>query len=117
MKHSVIAVKDLAAQTFGQPFFAKHPNEAIRSFSDEVNRQPVADPNTGLTAINNLYSHSHDFELYELGFFDDRTGFLICHENGPVLVAQAKHLARHDSGPATPTMHLNGGTDTKSVVM
>jgi hypothetical protein len=37
---------------------------ALRAFSDEVNRN---DPN------NQLYNHSDDFDLYDLGTFDDST--------------------------------------------
>ena len=65
MKRIVVAVRDRAADTFGSPFYVVAIGQAIRSFSDEVNRR--ADD-------NQLFQHPEDFDLYELGVFDDSTG-------------------------------------------
>ena len=65
MKMIVCSVKDRAAEAFARPMFVNSVGIAIRSFSDEVNRS--ADD-------NQLYNHSDDFDLYELGEFDDSTG-------------------------------------------
>lgn len=81
----VCSMKDLGAQTFGRPIFVPHANVAVRNFMDEVNRPGTSDQ------INNLYSHPDDFELYELGHFDDATGELVSHDV-PVLLSQAKHI-------------------------
>ena len=53
----------------------------IRSMADEVNR---AD------ASNDMYRHPEDFELYDLGVFDDSTGVITPCE--PHCAARAKDL-------------------------
>lgn len=70
----VVAVRDVKIGAFGRPFFVRHVNEAIRSFSDEVNR---ADSN------NQLYLHPEDFQLYLLGDFGDSDGLLESKKPSP----------------------------------
>jgi len=77
----IVSVKDTAAQAFGRPFFVPAIPVAVRSFRDEVNRK---DSDTDLA------KHPSDFELYELGSFDDATGIVVVVE--PRLVARAKDL-------------------------
>ena len=62
MKLIVCSVKDRAADAFGRPMFVPSQGVAIRSFSDELNRN---DPE------NQLYNHPDDFDLYDFGTFDD----------------------------------------------
>jgi hypothetical protein len=66
----IFSVKDRAADAFGRPLFVPSAGLAIRSFSDEVNRS--ADD-------NQMFHHSDDFDLYELGSYDDSTGIIECH--------------------------------------
>lgn len=61
----VVAVRDRALDAFGTPFFVVAVGQAIRSFGDEVNRKG-----------SDLCAHPDDFDLYELGSFDDATGQL-----------------------------------------
>nr|QJB19066.1 MAG: nonstructural protein [Microvirus sp.] len=61
-------VRDSASQLFGRPFYCINAGHAIRGFSDQVN-----DPMDGQ---NDLFKHTADFELYELGTFDDSTGLM-----------------------------------------
>lgn len=68
MKRMVFAVRDRAADTFGAPFCEVARGRAIRAFSDEINR---------VHTENQLYQHPEDFDLYELGEFDDSTGVFI----------------------------------------
>lgn len=65
MKHYVFCVKDRLADVFGQPFQQANRASAIRAFSDSVNA--VGDTNM-------LNKHPDDFDLYELGTFDDNSG-------------------------------------------
>lgn len=67
MKQFVVAVKDRAACAFARPYFVPSLGLAIRSFSDEINRAEKDNP---------LYQHSDDYDLYELGTYDDTTGKL-----------------------------------------
>lgn len=61
----VVAVRDSASGTFGQPFFVAARGQAIRAFSDEVNRK---------AQDNDLNKHPEDFELYALAEYDDSAG-------------------------------------------
>ena len=61
----VFSVRDRALDAFGQPIFSPSTGLAVRSFSDEVNR-PGSDFN----------KHPEDYDLYEVGQWDDETGTL-----------------------------------------
>ena len=65
MIHVVVAVKDMAIDAFSRPFTVPAVGAAVRSFSDEINRSDAA---------NEMYKHPNDYDLYELGAFDDQTG-------------------------------------------
>jgi len=60
----IIVVRDLKAEAFGRPMFVPALGSAIRSFTDEVNRNEQD---------NQMYHHCSDFELFHLGLFDDAT--------------------------------------------
>jgi hypothetical protein len=62
--------------------FVPSAGVAIRSFSDEINRN---------NADNQLYNHPDDFDLYELGEFDDNTGLFALHEQ-PKLLSLGKQV-------------------------
>lgn len=81
MKHFVMSVRDRAADTFGRPFFVAKIGQATRSFSDEVNRAAADNP---------LFAHPEDFDLYEVGTFDDDTGDL--EACAPRMVAVGKDM-------------------------
>lgn len=78
----ICAVKDRAADAFGRPLFVPSVGLAIRSFADEVNRSD---------SENQMFNHSDDFDLYELGQFDDNTGIIECHLQ-PKLLALGKSV-------------------------
>lgn len=67
MKYIVCTVRDSAANVFGVPMFLASKGQAIRSFSDEVQRD---------APDNMLFKHPEDFELYYLGeYFDSEASF------------------------------------------
>jgi hypothetical protein len=70
MINVICSVKDRAADAYGRPLFVPSVGLAIRSFTDEVNRE---------AADNQMHNHPDDFDLYELGTFDDNTGIIECH--------------------------------------
>lgn len=82
MKMIVLAVRDRAADAFGRPFYNFNRGSAIRNFGDEINRQHEENP---------MASHSEDFDLYELGEFNDNDGSFKLHER-PVQIAIGKDL-------------------------
>ena len=65
MKMVICSIRDSAADAYGRPFFLPSVGVAIRSFTDEVNRS---------SEDNQIYQHPEDFDLFELGEFDDNTG-------------------------------------------
>lgn len=62
----VCAVRDRAIDSYMQPIFVVAVGQAIRSFSDEVNR---SDSPFG--------SHPEDYDLYLIGEFSEDVGLLI----------------------------------------
>jgi hypothetical protein len=82
MKLVLCSVKDRAADAYGRPMFVPSLGVAIRSFSDEVNRQ---------SDDNQLFNHPDDFDLYEFGEFDDNTGQFTLHEV-PKLISLGKQV-------------------------
>lgn len=75
------AVHDSAVDAFNPPIFVAAVGAATRSFIDEVNRPDSA-----------FYMHPDDFQLYELGTFDQITGTFQATE--PVLVCRGKDVKR-----------------------
>lgn len=92
----VFSVKDLGAQCFSRPQFFDSVGRAQRAFMDEVNR-PAAPGGPS----NDLFSHPDDFELYQLGEFDDSNGQIFPLKDGPKLISQAKLVKLADQ-PARP---------------
>ena len=82
MKMQMFSVYDTASGLFARPIFAQSRGIAIRSFSDEVNRQ---------AADNTLYQHPEDFQLFHLGVYDDQTG--VCESlDKPLRVVTASEV-------------------------
>lgn len=77
MIYKVCGVFDRKAGAYGRPVFGLSIGAMIRSFQDEVNR--VAPDNV-------MNAHAADFELYELGEFDDASGKFV-QLSSPSLIA------------------------------
>lgn len=63
MNHKILAVRDRASMTYLNPFAQPARGVAIRTFCELVN-----DEN------HQFGKHPNDYELWELGEFDDQTG-------------------------------------------
>lgn len=70
MKLKIYAVKDRQTDQYATPMFLIQNGQAIRSFTDEVNRKDENNP---------LYRHPDDFDLYELGDYDTNTAQFNTH--------------------------------------
>lgn len=82
MKLQIFAVRDRATDQYGNPMFMVSIGQALRSFTDELNR---ADKE------NQLYAHPDDFDLYQLGSYDTSSGMF---ETGvPKQIGIGKNLA------------------------
>lgn len=80
----ILAIKDRALDAFMRPFTTPHRNAAIRSFTDEANRKT--------SEINN---HPEDYDLYQLGTFDQETGKI--EQTSIALVARAQDLVNKET--------------------
>ena len=65
MKFKIVAVRDNAIGTFAHPWLVASIGAAVRAFGDEVKREG----DNGQR--NPLFMHPADFDLYELGEYDD----------------------------------------------
>lgn len=63
MQYNVYSVYDVKAKFFVSPFMMLQDGEAIRAFSDEVNKDGSA-----------LNKHPEDYVLFKLAVFDQETG-------------------------------------------
>lgn len=85
MNPMIYAIRDKKAEAFMQPYYANTPGLAIRTFETNVNQQD---------SIFNAYPD--DFELYEIGTFDDAKGKVIPHEHN-VLLGTARDYLHPDN--------------------
>lgn len=71
MNLEIFCVRDRATDQFGTPMFLVSKGQAIRSFTDEINRQD---------AQNQMFQHPDDFDLYHLGCFGTGNAQFSVHE-------------------------------------
>lgn len=67
MVYGIYSIYDVAMTTYTQPFFQANDEVAKRSFKLAIN-----DPRS-----ENLYPIRNDLELWRVGYFDDRTGYVV----------------------------------------
>ena len=80
MKFQIVAVRDRAADAFQQPFYVAAIGQAIRAFQDGINKD------------EQMMRHPDDFDLYQLGIYDDQIGTFTNIEGGPKQIAIGKQL-------------------------
>lgn len=81
MRYKIVAIRDRAADAYSVPSFVVAVGGAIRSFGDEVNKKDTP-----------LGQHPDDYDLFELGEFDDSDGMF--YANSPRQIAVGKDLVR-----------------------
>lgn len=87
MRMVIVSVRDAKADLYMRPWFVQTAGVAIRSFSDEVNREDKE---------NHLYNHPSDFALYEIGLFDDADGKIYPYDVPKLLInADAIRMKPH----------------------
>ena len=67
-KQKIIAVRDRAVAAFNRPIFVNSIGQATRMFRDEINRDSLQGNE------NIMFQHPDDFDLYEMGEWDEETG-------------------------------------------
>lgn len=80
MKTRVFAIRDEKAEAFMAPFVMPAVGLALRAFSDLVN-----------DAGSSVGKHPSDYQLYQIGEFDDSSGLLVA-SNTPVLLANGGEM-------------------------
>jgi len=79
---TIVAVKDRAVDAYNRPFYVPTIGAAIRSFTDEVNRNE-----------SEMNSHPEDYDLYDMGTFCDQTGTFLPADGGvPRVISRAQDL-------------------------
>jgi len=94
MKYKVFVVFDRAGDVYGQPMFAGSAGIALRGFADEINRADEKNP---------FYMHPDDFDLFELGTYDDGTGLFEVGQ--PSQIQSGKAVA----SPRLPGVQVEAG--------
>lgn len=84
MKLVIVAIRDRASNAFGRPNFVVALGQALRGFGDEINRK---------AEDNQLSQHPEDFDMYELGSYEDTDATFELLER-PRQVAVGKDLVR-----------------------
>lgn len=82
MQLKMYSIRDSKAEVFNLPFYKKTPGEAQRDFETLVN--------DGKSTVNQYPS---DFDLYEIGHYDDNTGKVVPHDT-PTHVVKAIQLLK-----------------------
>lgn len=93
MNYHVLSVYDRAAATYGRPLFAAAVGAAMRSFQDEVNRAAEDNP---------MYKHPEDFDLVQIGTFDDQSGRLAAIEPKVVAIGRQMSMSPAVAAPVVP---------------
>ena len=79
---TIVAVKDRAVDAYNRPFYVPTIGAAIRSFTDEVNRNE-----------SEMQAHPEDYDLYDMGTFCDQTGTFLPAEGGiPRVISRAQDV-------------------------
>ena len=82
MINTIVATHDINAKLYGNPIIVPQAGVAIREFGEEC-RKPES--------VYNKFSE--DFEMVELGIYDNQTGKIKIHKE-PVVIARAKDYAK-----------------------
>lgn len=83
MNIKICAVRDRAIDEFGQPIFVRAIGQAIRSFTDEINREG-----------SEMGQHPEDYDLYEIGDWNGASG-AITTPTTPRMLAIGKDVKRN----------------------
>lgn len=98
----MFSVYDVKAQAYLQPFFASQKGEAIRSFTDAVNKSD-----------HQFHRHAEDYSLFHVGQFDDNSG-LVSPLTAPVPVISALECLKEPQLPFRSPEYIGNGVVVKS---
>lgn len=89
-KYVLYSVYDTKVKFFHKPMFMRNKGEALRSWKTEANADPEK---------SSISAHPSDFDLFEIGEFDDDTAKFEMHPS-PISLGLAVH---YKESPEQPT--------------
>lgn len=92
MKIYFFSLFDRAVSAYAPPWISRSRAEAIRTVADDVNK-----------ADSQLNRHASDYQLFEVGSFDDQTG-LVESRLSPEFVILVSELRVDESGQMPPML-------------
>lgn len=81
MHKLIFSVRDVAADVYASPFTSQNAQTAMRDFGHACRDQN-----------SQLSKNPEDFQLFQLGSFDDDLGVIVAHE--PRLIANATQFVK-----------------------
>lgn len=84
MNYVIVCVRDIKSEVYGKPFYVRSLGEAARSFEDEINRKDEQ---------NMMYNHPQDFQLFEMGVYDDNDGQFVFVSKVPRIVCEGVQVS------------------------
>lgn len=68
MKHAIVSIRDIKTNSYFVPQYVKSIGGFLRQMSDELNG-----PQQPHSVAETMAKHPEDFEVYQLGWWDDET--------------------------------------------
>lgn len=87
---AICSLFDRAIAAYGRPMFVPAVGAAVRSLTDEANNPE-----------SELSKHPEDYDLYDLGFFDDADASFTLRDK-PLFVVSTKSLMKNVAEPPLP---------------
>lgn len=75
MKLTIVAIRDIKTDSFFTPQYVRHAGAFLRQLQDEINT--AQQPNT---VAASMAAHPEDYEVIELGTWEDQTGRYEIHD-------------------------------------
>lgn len=89
----VLVLRDDKAEIFMQPFFVATMGIAFRSLRDEIARGGEG---------NILSAHTGDFEIWEIGAYDEESGQILPVNPSPRFVCKLEQILMQSPGSSGP---------------
>lgn len=93
MKINIYTIYDSKATAFLPPFYMQTKGLAIRAFEESVN-----DPKSS------FHKYPNDYQLFEIGTYDDATSEIIMHENKVTLGLAVDYIRQSELDLSQPDL-------------
>lgn len=89
-KYGIFSVYDKSAEAFLPPFFVQTKGLAVRAFTSAVD-----------DVGHHFNKHKSDYTLFELGEFDELSGYVISFSVPAKIMTALEASAKHDEQPSS----------------